>query len=217
MVISEKLQQLCDLGVWIQSNRWCPATSGNLSARATTENTVNKNHFWISVSGKYKGELQPEDFIEVDEQGSPLQADRKPSAETLLHALIYQQFPDAGFVLHTHSIYGTVLSQFHKNSSLVFHDYELQKAFTGIDTHEGELHIPVFANSQDMVALSGQIKAHFNECELIHGFMLAGHGVYTWGKTAQDAKRHLEALEFLFECEYRWRLLAQRLPPITIE
>lgn len=202
MSIKSNLEQLVVIGQWIQSNNWCPATSGNLSTReAESEN------FWISVSGKYKGELSVDDFIEVDPAGEPVSADRKPSAETLLHGLIYKRFPETHFVLHTHSVYGTVLSQLEQGKALVFNDYELQKAFTGIDTHEGVFAVPVFQNSQDMKSLADEINAHFNECDGVHAFLLAGHGLYTWGETAQAAKRHLEALEFLFECEYKLRLL----------
>lgn len=201
--IASQLQQLAEIGQWIQANRWCPATSGNLSTREQ-----GHQHFWISVSGKYKGELAQADFIEIGEQGEPISSDKKPSAETLLHRLIYRRFSDATYVLHTHSIYGTVLSQAEKSGQLVLRDLELQKAFSGVETHEGDLTIPVFANSQDMVALSEQIDEHIEQCNSIHGFLLAGHGLYTWGNNASAAKRHLEALEFLFECEYKLRLLA---------
>lgn len=199
------LQELIALGQWIQSNGWCPATSGNLSCQPDVLD--GDTFFWISVSGKYKGELTEDDFIPVDKHGSPVNVAKKPSAETLLHSLIYQYFPDTGFILHTHSVYGTVLGQITRQGTLALHDYELQKAFTGIETHEGVFGIPVFANSQDMPALANQIEAYIRDCDRLHGFMLAGHGLYTWGKTATEAKRHLEALEFLFECEYKLRLL----------
>lgn len=202
MSITNNLEQLAKIGQWIQSNNWCPATSGNLSTREEAA-----ENFWISVSGKYKGELQVDDFIQVDSKGDPVSGNKKPSAETLLHSLIYKRFSESVYVLHTHSVYGTVLSQVEQSDALVLHDYELQKAFKGIDTHEGEFSIPVFKNCQDMAKLSMEINTHFDECLGIHAFLLAGHGLYTWGESAEAAKRHLEALEFLFECEYKLRLL----------
>lgn len=202
MSIQHNLNQLCEIGEWIQGNNWCPATSGNLSTRLD-----GAENYWISVSGKYKGELGVEDFIEVNGKGEPVSCDKTPSAETLLHGLIYQRFTDAKYVLHTHSVYGTVLSQFESSDALVLNDYELQKAFTGINTHEGKFSIPVFKNSQNMVVLAQEIDTHFNQCDVLHAFLLAGHGLYTWGGSAKSAKRHLEALEFLFECEYKLQLL----------
>lgn len=218
--LQQQLEQLIRVGSWIQSNRWCPATSGNLSTRV-----VGEQRFHISRSGKYKGELGLEDFLAVDFNGNVIDdvsgneqgnntgnnigTKGTPSAETLLHALIYERHPEAAFVLHSHSVYGTVLSRSLGEGDIVFRDYELQKAFAGIDTHDTQFIVPVFSNSQDMAFLASKIARHMDDRGVAHCFVLAGHGIYTWGSSIADAKRHLEALEFLFECEYKSRLLAK--------
>jgi len=194
-------QDLINVGRWIEGNRWCPATSGNLSA------WIDSEQFLITVSGKGKGELTADDLMTVDAGGNPVNTELRPSAETLLHALIYRRFPDARYVFHTHSIYGTVLSRMIWSGEIKFRNYELQKAMSGIDTHETEFVLPVFGNSQDMVALSNEVNAHFEQAESCHAFILAGHGLYTWGRTEREARRHIEALEFLLECEYKSCLL----------
>lgn len=194
-------QDLIETGRWIDSRHWCPATSGNLSA------WVDSERFLITVSGKAKGELTPADLMLVDGNGKPVDTHLRPSAETLLHALIYRRFPDARYVFHTHSVNGTVLSRIIWSGDIVFRNYELQKAFSGIDTHETELAVPVFGNSQDMVALAREVDERFAQVDACHAFILAGHGVYTWGRTAKEARRHVEAMEFLLECEYKSRLL----------
>lgn len=194
-------QDLIDIGRWIDGNRWCPATSGNLSA------WIDADQFLITVSGKGKGELTPADLMTVDIDGNPVNTEMRPSAETLLHSLIYGRFPHARYVFHTHSIYGTVLSRAIWSGELVFRNYELQKAFAGIDTHEAEFRVPVFGNSQDMVALSREVAAHLDKTESCQAFILAGHGLYTWGATLKEARRHIDALEFLLECEYKSCLL----------
>jgi methylthioribulose-1-phosphate dehydratase len=201
--VQQKLAALIEIGAWIQARGWCPATSGNLSI-----NHGDAASFHITCSGKYKGELSSADFLQVDYHGQVLAGEGKPSAETLLHGLVYQLFPDTACVLHGHSIYGTVLSRAIGDGELVFDGFELQKAFAGVTTHEGQLSFPVFANHQDMTVLADQIRSRFATGEPVYGFLLAGHGAYTWGNTLADAKRHLEALEFLLECEYRARLLA---------
>lgn len=201
--LQQQLEQLIEVGRWIQANRWCPATSGNLSTRV-----VGEPCFHISRSGKYKGELVVGDFLGVDFKGNVLKQSGTPSAETLLHALIYERNPEATFVLHSHSVYVTVLSRYLGEGDLVFNDYELQKAFSGIHTHDTQFVVPVFSNSQDMPILAAKIEQQMDARGLPHCFALAGHGIYTWGKSIAEAKRHLDALEFLFECEYKSRLLA---------
>lgn len=194
-------QDLIETGRWIDSRHWCPATSGNLSAWIDSEN------FLITVSGKGKGELTPADLMIVDAGGNPVNTQLRPSAETLLHSLIYSRFPDARYVFHTHSVYGTIMSRAIWSGQLVFRNYELQKAFSGIETHDVEMKVPVFGNSQDMVALAKEVEQHFDSADACHAFILAGHGVYTWGKTARETRRHVEAMEFLLECEYKSCLL----------
>lgn len=193
---------LVEIGRWVGSRGWCPATSGNLSSR------TGENAFLISVSGKDKGALTRDDFLAVDFNGKPISSDKRPSAETLLHAIIYSLHPDAAFVVHTHSVNGTVLSRHVGHGQIVFRDYELQKAFTGIETHTIELPVPLFANSQDMLALAQEVRTVLVENSGVPSFILAGHGVYTWGRSAAEARRHAEAMEILMECEYQARLLA---------
>ena len=64
--------------------------------------------------------------------------------------------------------------------------------------------IPVFANTQDMEALSAEVSAQFQERHL-HGFLIQGHGFYTWAADMASCERHIEAFEFLFRCELETR------------
>jgi ribulose-5-phosphate 4-epimerase/fuculose-1-phosphate aldolase len=54
-----------------------------------------------------------------------------------------------------------------------------------------------------MPALSQEIEAYWIDHPEMKGFLLAGHGLYTWGKNIAEAKRHIEVFEFLFECFYK--------------
>ncbi len=138
----------------------------------------------------------------VDTDGRPVQSQCRSSAETLLHTVVYQQLPDIGAVLHTHSVKATVLSRLlPAGESLVLADYELLKAFPGIDTHEASLAVPVFDNTQDMEQLSADTRRWLMDNPQQPGYLIRGHGLYTWGRTMADCLRHVEAFEFLFECE----------------
>lgn len=188
----------------IYSRGWSPATSSNYSVR------INEHCCAITVSGKHKGKLGLRDVMAVDLHGQPLMP-CKPSAETLLHTQIYAREPDVGAVLHTHSVRATVLSmELPQTDTLVLRDYELLKAFSGVTTHATELRLPVFDNTQDMVELSEQVEARMQRDGTGVAYLIRGHGIYTWAEDLDACMRHLEALEFLLECEWQ-RHMAQRI------
>lgn len=189
-------QSIVDAGRFLYDRGWSPATSSNYSAR------IDSDHVAITVSGRHKGQLAAGDVMVVDLNGNPVQSNCKSSAETLLHTVLYQVFPDAGAVLHTHSVKATVLSRLIRpGKSLELEGYELQKAFAGVTSHEGRLSIPVFDNTQDIPALAEQTGEWFRAHPEQPGYLIRGHGLYTWGATMADCLRHVEAFEFLFECE----------------
>jgi methylthioribulose-1-phosphate dehydratase len=195
-------ESLVATGRWVGGKGWCPATSGNLSAR------IDQGHYLISVSGRDKGSLGVGDFLAVDLTGSAVGDSRKPSAETLLHGVIYRLFREASQVIHTHSVFGMVMTRHAGEGEIVLDDYELLKAFPGVDTHDRACALPVFANDQDMTRLAAKVEARLQGGMQLPAFGLAGHGVYSWGRDASEARRHAEAVEILLECEYRARLLA---------
>ncbi|WP_372964103.1 methylthioribulose 1-phosphate dehydratase [Marinobacter sp.] len=189
-------QSIIDAGRFLYDRGWSPATSSNYSSR------IDANHVAITVSGRHKGQLTDGDVMVVDLEGRPIQSSCKSSAETLLHTVLYQVFPDAGAVLHTHSVNATVLSRLMApGQAFEVEGYELQKAFDGVESHEGRLSIPVFENTQDIPSLAEQTRQWFQNYPEQPGYLIRGHGLYTWGKTMADCLRHVEAFEFLFECE----------------
>lgn len=192
--IVENTRELAALG-------WTPATSSNFSMR------LDDRHAAITVSGRDKGRLVPEDIMVVDFAGQPVATERRPSAETLLHTQLYARFPEVGCVLHTHSRVQTVASRlFAKEGRVRLEGYELLKAFAGNQTHEMAVDVPVFANTQDMPALAVEVE-RLLDAGPCWGYLIDGHGLYAWGKDMAEARRHLEAFEFLFACELDLRTL----------
>ena len=169
-----------------------PATSGNLSAR------LSGGRMLITASGLDKGQLQPSDLIVLRPDLTSTDG-RQPSAETALHAAIYAARPEAGAVLHVHSPRATVVSR-HAPEAVILEGWELQKAFSGRTTHDERLRIPVLANDQDMNRLAETAGTLLAGSDLAPGLLLAGHGLYAWGRTVAEAHRHIDAFEFLFEC-----------------
>ncbi|WP_017297088.1 methylthioribulose 1-phosphate dehydratase [Nodosilinea nodulosa] len=200
-------QSLAEAGRFLASQGWAPATSGNYSARLADGSVA------ITVSGRDKGQLTPADIMVVDLQGQPLSSGKRSSAETLLHTSLYQAYPEVGAVLHTHSVNCVSLSRWllaRGQNSLVLTNYELLKALPGITTHDGEVAIPLVANSQDMVSLSEVVLARLRVVPLPVGYLIAGHGLYSWGATLPQARMATEALEVLVSCALQEILLSQR-------
>lgn len=196
-----QLTQLVDACRWIGAKGWAPATGGNMSIRQ------DDTFCWLSESGKDKGSLTIDDFLQVNIASNRAPSGRKPSAETGLHTLIYRLFPEANAVLHVHTVNATVLSRLVKEAELHLSGFEMQKSLAGQSTHLDTVTIPVFDNDQDIDALASRIAHYVQERPFNYGFLLRGHGLTCWGRDVAEARRHLEGLEFLFECEMRLRQL----------
>lgn len=182
---------------------WTPATSSNFSMR------IDADHAAITISGRDKGKLGRDDIMLIDMQGKAVGTDARPSAETELHTQIYRRFPGIGVVLHTHSRTQSVASRlFAKEGMVRLAGWELQKAIAGQTTHDAELDIPVFPNTQQMPELVAQVDAWLDAGKPLHAYLIDGHGIYTWGRDMAETRRHLEALEFLLGCELDLRRLS---------
>jgi methylthioribulose-1-phosphate dehydratase len=180
---------------------WTPATSSNFSLR------MDDRHAAITISGRDKSRLSEDDVMVVDFDGHPVGSGHRPSAETALHTCLYKRFPDIGCVLHTHSLAQTVASKLYGPVGHVrFEDYELIKAFRGEDTHETEFDLPVLPNSQHMATLAAQVDVLMDTGHL-WGYLIEGHGLYAWGRDMAEARRHLDAFDFLICCELETRKL----------
>jgi len=188
--------EIARVGAELAARGWTPATSSNFSMRLDVSTVA------VTISGRDKGALEPDDVMAIGLDGKPLDPALRPSAETALHLQIYRRQPEAGAVLHTHSHNQTVASRlFAAQGVIKLHGWELQKAITGYTTHDSELDVPVFANSQDMAEIEAKVDTWLDAGKPLYAYLIEGHGLYTWGRGMTEARRHLEALEFLLACE----------------
>jgi len=189
-------QELAEAGQEFYRRGWVLGTSGNFSALLARKPL----RVVVTASGMEKGKLDETNFLELDDDAEILQGFGKPSAETLIHLTIYRFMPKARSILHTHSVWGTILSDhFFEQGAIEISGYEMLKGLAGVTTHEHTERVPIVENSQDYVALAHVIENVIRENEGIHGVYLRRHGLYTWGETVADARRHVEIFEFLFE------------------
>jgi methylthioribulose-1-phosphate dehydratase len=175
---------------------WLLGTSGNLSAVVQREPL----RLMMSPSGVDKGELTPDQMLTIDENARSVNRDSgKPSDESLLHIRIVKE-RGAGAVLHTHSVWNNILSDLYASQGgVTIAGYEMLKGLQAVRTHEHSEWLPIIDNSQDMPALAESIGEKLNEHPNAHGFLLRRHGLYSWGETLAQAKRHIEIFEFLLE------------------
>jgi len=188
--------RLIRIGQRFDARGWVLGTSGNFSIVVDEEPV----RLAITRSGTHKGELTAEDILEVGDEGVPIGSTvGMPSAETRLHLEIVAARPAAA-VMHTHSVWSTLLSdRLAPRGGVEIKGYEMLKGLAGVATHEHREWIPILDNDQDMVRLAGKIGATLREQPACHGFLLRRHGLYTWGATVPEAVRHVEIIEFLLE------------------
>lgn len=211
--LDKAVQGLRETGQYFFDRGWSVGTSSNYSV------VVNRSplQLVVTASGMDKGRLAPNDFVRCNYDGNQVDSDNMPttdqprsSAETQLHVVL-ARMEDVGSVLHTHSVWGTLLSDtFGDAGGFEIEGYEMLKGLAGVKTHQHTEFVPIFENTQDIPRLAEKVekRVHDESLPAIHGFLIRNHGLYTWGEDLAEARRHIEIYEFLFEVVGR-KLAAQ--------
>ena len=201
VLLESEIDALCATARWCYTKGWAPATSGNFSVCVPD---ATSQRIFITPSGLDKGVVTPADLLEVDRDGQPVTGNGKPSAETGLHLVLYDARPQARAILHVHTVWNTLLSGFCALMAYVpLEGYEILKGLSGVTSHAHLERVPLLKNTQDYSVLSREMREALENYPDAHGVLLGRHGLYTWGQSVAEARRHLEALEFLFEVEGR--------------
>jgi methylthioribulose-1-phosphate dehydratase len=204
------IDALREVGAMLWQRGWSLGTSSNYSVVLSRQPL----ELLVTASGKDKGRLTRGDFVRVGADGQPTTPGQaKSSAETLLHVVAAQQ-PGVGAVLHTHSVWSTLLSDlFHSQGGIEIAGYEMLKGLEGVATHEATAWVEIFGNTQDIPQLAEQVRERLSDPlePLQHGYLIHRHGLYTWGRDLDEARRHVEIFEFLFECLARRMMLTGEL------
>jgi methylthioribulose-1-phosphate dehydratase len=204
--LESPIDALRETGAQFYRRGWSLGTSSNYSV------VVDRDplQLLITASGKDKGRLERGDFVRVDGHGKPAgEGQPKSSAETLLHVVVAEEL-GAGAVLHTHSVWGTLLSEhYFQQGGFWLEGYEMLKGLDGVSTHQHCHWVEIFDNTQDIAALAELVRPRLIDPQrpLTHGYLIRRHGLYTWGRDLAEARRHIEIFEFLFECVGRSLML----------
>jgi methylthioribulose-1-phosphate dehydratase len=188
-------RRLAELGRRFDNRNWVLGTSGNFSV------VIQRSPLRLAItsSGVSKGALTPDQILDIDETLAVIHGAGQPSAEARLHVEVARAC-GANAVLHTHSMWSTLLSDEHAaRGGLQIEGYEMLKGLAGVSSHQHREWIPILENDQDMVQLSAAVRDTLTQHPESHAFLLRRHGMYTWGSTLADAVRHVEIVEFLLE------------------
>ncbi|MDI5791414.1 class II aldolase/adducin family protein [Bacillus licheniformis] len=144
-------------------------------------------------------------FLLADEEGRPAETGHalKPSAETLLHTYVYQH-TNAGCCLHVHTVDNNVISELYaKEKQVTFRGQEIIKAL-GLWEEHAEVTVPIIETALIFLIWRRICRAPFRR------FRRSADSQprhYCLGKTAFEAKRMLEAYEFLFSWHLKLKAL----------
>lgn len=207
----QALTALSEITASFARRGWFPATSGNLSARVSAPG--DPLLLVVSTSGRDKEAMTAADFLLVDESLQPVapglhpvasNVEPCPSAETVVHARIYQA-TGCGCVLHVHTLWNNLIAErFSSQGEVVLRDLEMLK---GLDIWEeaAEIRVPIVENLFKLPALAEAVVERITDPR-VPGILIRRHGLYAWGANPFQAKRHVEAFEFMFEYLLRWEV-----------
>ena len=188
-------REITEIGKGFYARGWAFGTSGNLSAVVE----VDPLRLAITRSGLDKSALVPSQILAIDADEEVRFGRGQPSSEAAIHVAIVRG-RKAGAVFHTHSVWSTLLSERHaREGGVELKGYEMLKGLENVRSHEHSEWLPILENSQDMKKLSQEVQGLLERQPAIHGLLLRGHGLYTWGRTPRETKRHVEIFEFLME------------------
>ncbi|MGH8002975.1 MAG: methylthioribulose 1-phosphate dehydratase [Brasilonema sp.] len=173
---------------------WMVGTAGNLSVR------LPDGSFWITASGRSKGELELGDFVRIYPNGKVEKpsADLKPSAETAIHQVLYALFPEATSCYHVHSVEANLVSRFVKDDTLPLPPLEMLKGL-GIWEENSHCAISIFANHLQVSCIADEIKERFTTTPpQLPALLIRDHGVTVWAPSCKTARNYIELVEYLF-------------------
>lgn len=180
---------------------WMVGTAGNLSAK------ISDNSFWITSSGCPKNLLTVDDFVLMTldrDKGeffsTPTQSypQKRPSAETSIHAAIYNLFPDAQVCYHVHSIENNLVSRFTNSDNLPLPPLEMLKGL-GVWEENPRLEMPIFANHLKVFQIAEDIFTRFKDTKpQVPALLIRDHGVTIWADSLERAGNYIEIVEYIF-------------------
>ncbi|MBE5900418.1 MAG: class II aldolase/adducin family protein [Lachnospiraceae bacterium] len=178
-------QQIVDTGLTLLQEGLVARTWGNVSGR------VDRKHFLITPSGLSYTLTQPIDLALYDMEAKTYTGAYKPSSEKGIHAAAYENFPEAGFVIHTHQTYASAFS--------VAGFKQLKM------TPEEKRRLGGIAEAAYGLPGTGKLKNAVEACfkRGAHTVLMKHHGTVVVGRNQQEAMERVRLLEEICMRNYK--------------
>ena len=207
-MLRELRNEVCEANRALVTHRLVILTWGNVSGIDRQRGIVA-----IKPSGVEYDALRPQDIVLVDLDGKTLEGKLKPSSDTPTHLALYRAFAGIGGVTHTHSSCATAFAQARRGVPCF--------GTTHADHFFGEVPVTRLLRrgevESDYEAETGAvIVERFKGLDPAHmpAVLVAGHGPFTWGKSAADSVKNSVALESVAEMALRTLALAPDAAPL---
>jgi methylthioribulose-1-phosphate dehydratase len=174
---------------------WMVGTAGNLSAR------LDDGSFWITASGRPKGQLTDRDFIRMNLEGDIVEqpvSESRPSAENSIHLAVYNSFPEAKACYHVHSIEAKLVSRLTAGNTVPLPGIEMLKGL-GVWEENPQVSMPIFANYLSVPKIADEISQAFAVSRpAVPALLIRDHGVTVWANSPEAAYNYIEIVEYIF-------------------
>lgn len=173
-----------------------------------------KKLFVIKPSGVPYEELTPDDMVVMDFEGNKVEGDMNPSSDTPSHMVLYNEFPEIGGVVHTHSSYATSWAQAGRDipcygtthADYFYGSIPCVRVLTPEEIEEAyEL------NTGKLIA--SEFKRLNKDPMAVPGALCKNHGPFAWGKDPEDAVHSAVVMEEVAKMAYRCELINPKVAP----
>ena len=169
---------------------------GNASSRSSSG-------FIIKPSGINLEKHGEKDMITMDLNGNKIDGVLNPSSDEPTHRVLYKNSSYIGGVVHTHSKFASAFAQANKsidNYGTTHSDFSVSKILVTDQLIEEEvLNNYEFNTGIKIIEKLGHAGLSFEETP---GILSIRHGVFSWGKTIEEAFKNAEIIEYIAELAY---------------
>lgn len=184
-------KEVCEANLLLPKYHLVTFTWGNVSA-IDRESGL----FVIKPSGIEYDQLRPEDMVVVDLEGNKVEGKYNPSSDTATHAILYKRFEKIGGIVHTHSSWATSWAQAGRDipcygtthADYIYGPIPCVRNLTNEEIEEAY-------EKNTGILIADEFKNKDIDYQAVPAVLCKNHGVFTWGKDANEAVHNSVVVE----------------------